>query len=224
MIEFDCPLCGARLHARVHFLGRLEQCRSCEQSVEVPRQNMVSEADILDWISPEPSSTADDRNQKRPNEKASNRLRDSSNDPVDNDWASILRDVEITHQNSTRQRYLSPIPNGYQIYVPATAVAGSQFSRHQIERLFEFRRPRIAFEPEPTNSHDPNAIKVIACNGDSHSWIHVGYVPAKLAKKVAKSGLAGQLHPRLRMVQVGDFIEVEFDLCGPKSNKAAFHG
>jgi hypothetical protein len=222
MIEFDCPLCGVRLHARVHYSGRLAQCTSCEQSIEVPTRNQVSEDDILGWLDSQPSSAAGDEDQEQLNQQTSDRSKNSPNDLDDGDRASIRRDVEITHQNPTRKRYLSPIPDGYQIYVAQTAVAGSHFRRAQVERLFKFQKPSIDFEPEPTNSHDPNAIKVIAYNGDSHSSIHVGYVPSKLAKQFARSGVVKRLHPRLRMVQIGDYVEVEFDVCGPKAEKSEF--
>ena len=88
--------------------------------------------------------------------------------------------------------------------------------------MFEFQRPQIRLVPEPTNEHDPNAIKVVARNSDSGPLIHVGYVPAQLAKQIVKSGMIEQIHPRLRMVQIGEYVDVEFDICGPRDSKQFF--
>lgn len=209
MIRFDCPSCGVRLRARDDWAGRNAHCKSCGQSISVPHNNQVSEDDILEWVGANPSGESDDSVQRIMCQQGLNASQLSS-------------DTDVTHSRATQLRYLSAIPDGYRVYVPKTLVSGSHYRHHQVEELFGFEQPHIQLVAEPTNEHDPNAIKVLASNRRSGSQIHVGYVPAKLAKKITRSGMIRELHPRLRMVEAGGFVNVEFDICGPKSGMAAF--
>ncbi len=75
---------------------------------------------------------------------------------------------------------------------------------------------RLDLEPEPTNLHDPNAIKVIGVTG---GWrIHIGYVPADLARSIVDGQMWPDVFADLRMVDSGDYVHVVFDLCVPKGS------
>jgi HIRAN domain len=119
-------------------------------------------------------------------------------------------------------RFLPPIPDGMRILFGDTEVAGVQ---HRLANAFTFARGRnhdLLLEPEPTNRHDPNAIKVI---GFYKGWffthrVHLGYVPAEMAKVVAERGLVHQVRGRLKNIWWGgyvrDYLVVRFDILEPK--------
>lgn len=89
----------------------------------------------------------------------------------------------------------------------------------------------VRLEPEPSNRHDPNAIKVIGYapakalfgTPSERSW-HIGYVPREIAQELVED-LFSQNHPcaaELYGVYVGhDFIDIEFFVLVPKGSPGA---
>mgnify|MGYP001075938342 CR=1 FL=1 len=61
-------------------------------------------------------------------------------------------------------------------------VRGVSFRQDEIEQVDEGMY--ALFEPEPTNPHDPNAIKVMVSTGNA--LLHIGYVPKELNKLVGR--------------------------------------
>lgn len=117
----------------------------------------------------------------------------------------------------------TPIPEGYQIYDEWLTVAGVQHRRAEVAAFIKGRQPWLEFELEPSNRHDPNAIKVIGCNRGllGPKRRHLGYVPAEVAERIARGGFRGLVRPRLWKTYLGDsgFVEVGFQLLGPVGRK-----
>jgi len=121
----------------------------------------------------------------------------------------------------------SPIPEGYQIYEERLEVAGLVYRKKDVARFIRGRRPRLEFEREPTNKHDPNAIKII---GISESPLfgprkrHIGYVPAEIAERIVAGGYWNRVLPRLLHTYLSDkgFVEVDFQLLGPRGGKRQY--
>lgn len=113
-----------------------------------------------------------------------------------------------------------PIPEGFQLYQDRIPVAGL-FARKAAGIAFcRGREKRLRFEPDPTNVHDQNAIKVM---GSWKGWfsrkeVHLGFVPAEEAATIGKLDLAEKIQPRLLKTYDGtdDFVEIEFQIMGPK--------
>lgn len=124
------------------------------------------------------------------------------------------------------QRYMPPGE-----WVKATTLLKVAGITHRMEAANEFalaiseapgagKRHGIRLEPEPTNQHDPNAIKVYGTVG-SAEW-HVGYVDSDTAKDIkgdlidAGQPIAGELYE----VWVGDtgFIDIKFLILAPPGN------
>ena len=89
----------------------------------------------------------------------------------------------------------------------------------------------VRLEPEPSNPHDPNAIKVIghalvmppSGAAAERSW-HIGYVPREIAEELVED-LFSKNHPcaaELYGVYVDhDFIRIEFFVLVPKGSPGA---
>ena len=115
------------------------------------------------------------------------------------------------------------IPEGYQIYEERLEVAGSQHYRPAGATFVKGKEHQIRFEPEPSNKYDQNAIRII---GRYKAWwfltreVHLGYVPASVAKSMHTFGLSA-LKPRLLKTYLGNhgFVEILFQLLGPKGRK-----
>jgi len=108
------------------------------------------------------------------------------------------------------------------IWISDEEVAGIQHRISAARAFAKGRKQKLRFEREPRNHHDPNAIKVI---GVYKGWffthsVHIGYVPADIAKLIAERGGFDELRPRLKNIWWGgyvrDFIVVRFDILEPK--------
>lgn len=82
----------------------------------------------------------------------------------------------------------------------------------------------LEFEPEPTNTHDPNAIRVIGCTESTRRF--VGYVPADIALQIAETGFSDRVIPLLYHVYLGEkgdgYCEISFQLLGPRGQKKVY--
>lgn len=111
------------------------------------------------------------------------------------------------------------IPTGFQKYSEEIGVAGIQHRRDAATKFVNSANQWLEFEPEPLNKFDSNAIKVLGCCKleNEISKIHVGYVPALMAKQIKKS-LIEEFRPRLYKTYIGEsgYVEIEFQLLGPK--------
>lgn len=61
------------------------------------------------------------------------------------------------------------------------------------DKIYEYEDVdcQIVLEPEPTNEHDPNAVKVMVAVPNSTKWYHIGYVPREdtgIAKELIEKG------------------------------------
>ena len=126
---------------------------------------------------------------------------------------------------ATDLRFLPDIPGGMRIWVTDVEVAGIQHRLSAARAFAKGRSHELLLEREPRNRHDTNAIKVI---GVYEGWffthsVHIGYVPADIAKLVADRGDFDQLRPRLKNIWWGgyvrDFIVVRFDILEPKPSR-----
>jgi hypothetical protein len=111
-----------------------------------------------------------------------------------------------------------PIPPGFQIFESYVAVRGVSHRQSNVKVFVATEEPSLAFELEPSNHHDGNAIKVMGCSRGVPRW-HVGYVPSELAARLARLGFSERVRPRLIKTYVNDdgSAGVVFALLGPKT-------
>ena len=125
-----------------------------------------------------------------------------------------------------RRRHLheQEIPQGLQIYEDWVQVAGVGFRKQEAAAFARSKNLWLELEREPTNKYDENAIKVIGCSRGFFGTKrrHIGYVPEDLAKTIAESNFS--IQPRLKYTYVGEsgFVEIEFQILGPKGQKHEF--
>lgn len=111
------------------------------------------------------------------------------------------------------------IPEGHRLYDERLDVMGVVSCRANAIAFCKAKGQWLEFEPEPSNRHDPNAIKLNGCwrgfFGTKRK--HVGYVPREVARQIKKAGLIAEAKPRLLKTYVGsdDFVEIEFQITGP---------
>lgn len=121
-----------------------------------------------------------------------------------------------------------PIPGGYQIFEERLELAGVQFHKEAAEVFATAQNQWLELERDPTNSHDKNAIKVIGCVkvGYGSSRLFIGYVPKKVARAIVQKGLYDAVKPRLLKAYVSPagFVEILFQLLGPKAAKKEYSG
>lgn len=121
-----------------------------------------------------------------------------------------------------------PIPEGFQIFEERLDVAGLQFRKEEAEAFIYRGGQRLELERDPENAHDPHAIKVFGCNGTSYSGCRhfIGFVPKNVARAVVKKGFWGLVQPRLLKTYVSPngFVEILFQLLGPKGRKKEYSG
>jgi hypothetical protein len=131
--------------------------------------------------------------------------------------ASAMRD-----QPASRTRHVSPIPKGYQIFSEGLSVAGVHKNKHEAARFAKAGAHALRLEREPANSHDPNAIKVFGTSGAAEYFL--GYVPKEMSAQLAATQMFERVQPRLTSIYLGQgqFIDIEFQVLGPKSEKARF--
>jgi hypothetical protein len=119
-------------------------------------------------------------------------------------------------------RFYPDIPEGMRIFAEDQEVAGVQ---HRIRNVMAFAKGSnhdLLFERDPSNPHDPNAIKVIGTYKGWFVWrsVHLGYVSADMARLIAERNMFSEIRPRLRNIWWGgytqDYIVVRFDILGPK--------
>lgn len=115
------------------------------------------------------------------------------------------------------------IPEGMGVLTSDLVVAGTSFRLNDAKAFARASSCWLELEREPTNRHDPNAIRVLGC---SPGWFgrvkkrFVGYVPREVAKEIAKHDLyVRHLKARLIQIFVGDydFVEITFDILAPET-------
>lgn len=119
------------------------------------------------------------------------------------------------------------IPDGYEIFEERLEVSGIQYRKNDA-LAFATKTDGIwlEFEREENNKYDRNAIKIIGCSKELFvaKKSFVGYVPKEIAKLIIEGGFWEQVKPRLLKIYVGkqDFVEILFQLLGPKGKKYDF--
>lgn len=111
------------------------------------------------------------------------------------------------------------IPDNFQIYEERLDVVGIQYRKETATKFVEQKNQWLEFECEPSNKHDSNAIKILGCYNQDNNVVklHVGYVPAEVAKVVTAFS-ASECRVRLLKTYVGEsgFVEILFQILGPK--------
>lgn len=106
------------------------------------------------------------------------------------------------------------------------SVADIDHVRTAALRFAENWNQSLELERDRTNKQDPNAIKVFGCSsGPMRGYREViGYVPKDVATCIVEGGYWGSLQTRLRKIYVekDDYIDIEFQFCGPRKQKEAF--
>src|SRR6266571_2400227 len=90
----------------------------------------------------------------------------------------------------------------WRIWADDVEVAGSQ---HRIENAIAFAQGEdhsLTLEPDPTNEHDPNAVKVFgwAKSNGLFQRSFLGYVPKKVAGQ-----MPAEFQPRIKNIWMGGY-------------------
>ena len=126
-----------------------------------------------------------------------------------------------TQATDERKRFCPPMPAGYHLYADRVSVAGIRFRNKDAVRFAQASRHSLRFERQPSNEHDPNAIKVIGITPEGEHFL--GYVWKARAAQIVEAGLYDQVRPRLISIYFqGGYVDVEYQIVGPKSEKAWF--
>jgi hypothetical protein len=117
-------------------------------------------------------------------------------------------------------RFCPDIPPGCRIWAADIEVAGVN---HRIDAATAFARTEgqyLTLEPEPTNPHDPKAVKVLGWTqqrGVPESFF-VGYVPKNIAE-----AMPPEYQPRIKNIWLGGYhkpvVYIRFDVLVPKPPK-----
>lgn len=128
----------------------------------------------------------------------------------------------FNNANSGGQSFSSPIPSGYQIYAGHLPIAGIKYRKQDAIKFANSSNQELGLEREPNNEHDPNAIKLIGISGSNKYFM--GYIPKDLSEQIVSTGLFDSVKPRLSRIYVGknDFIDIQYQIIGPKTNKKQF--
>lgn len=120
-----------------------------------------------------------------------------------------------------------PMPEGYRIYQDRVPIMGVPMRRADAAEFCRGSGKQLAFQREPDNRHDPNAIRIM---GSWKGWFSrkekmLGYVPAEDAAKLVQLGLAESVRPRLMKTYLGTdgFVEIEFQIVGPNDLYRTFN-
>ena len=112
-----------------------------------------------------------------------------------------------------------PIPSRFRIYEERLEVLGVQRRRADALAFCHGRGQSLAFVLEPSNPHDANAIRI---DGAWKGWLfskqkQLGYVPREIAARLAETGLAATVRPRLLKTYAGTdgYVEIEYQIIGP---------
>lgn len=94
-----------------------------------------------------------------------------------------------------------PIPDGYQIYSEQFSIAGLHLRKYEAQSFIGRNDRTLSLEPEPHNTKDPNAIKIL---GTSKGWfftstVVLGYVPKEIAAQIDSLLSNGSTLPELSL-------------------------
>src|SRR5438105_4080604 len=103
-------------------------------------------------------------------------------------------------------RFLPPIPAGHCLFASDLEVSGIQHHKADALSFAHGKEHSLEFVPEPDNPHDRNAIAIW---GSYTGWllrhrVHVGYVPADVAKALGERNLIASTLARLKNIWVSD--------------------
>lgn len=120
-----------------------------------------------------------------------------------------------------------PMPESFRIYRDRVPVMGVPMRKADATAFCKGSGKQLAFQREPDNRHDPNAIRIM---GSWKGWFSrkekmLGYVPAEDAAKLVRLGLADSVRPRLLKTYLGTdgFVEIEIQIIGPKDLYRTFN-
>lgn len=110
---------------------------------------------------------------------------------------------------------LPSIPKGYRIF-ESFSPAGLARYKPAFNEFYEGRDHRFELEPDPSNLHDKNAIRVLGCSSSGKHFI--GYIGRDLAKQIAETGALEYLVPRIGRIYRSDsgYVDAQFQLLGPR--------
>ncbi|RYF49854.1 MAG: hypothetical protein EOO38_06990, partial [Cytophagaceae bacterium] len=118
---------------------------------------------------------------------------------------------------------LPPIPKGYQIFHRGAAVSGLHYRREAaLDFIRSGEKHHLEMEPEPTNPHDKDAIKVVGVTAGQQ--YHLGYVPADIVRLLASLKMTDLVEIRLLRAYAGsnDYVDVMFQFIGPKEHRNTY--
>ena len=114
------------------------------------------------------------------------------------------------------QGFKNEIPAGYQIYLKSPNLAGITHRKGDAISFVQGVHHTLEFERDPSNPHDPSAIKIIG--NSSAGRFHIGFIPAEDAEEIVGHSLFNYIKPRLNHLYLSDsgYIEIEYDVLLPR--------
>jgi hypothetical protein len=120
--------------------------------------------------------------------------------------------------------FLPPIQVGYEIYYENLEIEGLQDRQAAVWQFIQGSNQLLDWEQEPSNPHDPHAIKILGISEQIFSTKHemLGYVPGNVAKQIVSSGFWPFLQLRLDCIYVANqgAIAIRFQILGPIRKKS----
>jgi hypothetical protein len=116
----------------------------------------------------------------------------------------------------------SPMPPGYQMYASNLPIAGIIYRKDKAVKFTQDSGQSLELQREADNEFDPNAIKLIGVTQRDRYFI--GYLPKELSAQIVSTGFFEKVKPRLMLTYFDgdDFIDIQYQIIGPKSEKALF--
>ena len=121
-----------------------------------------------------------------------------------------------------RERWKVGIPDGYRIFEKEFSIAGAHHHKKDFFKVVKKGDVEFRMQTEPQNKHDPNAIAIFGARKSFFGQIDkkIGYIPAEIASQLADAGVSDQIILRPKALYISDdsFIDMKFDLLGPKES------
>lgn len=119
-----------------------------------------------------------------------------------------------------KERWKIEIPEGCRVFEREFPVAGVQHHKENFFKIVKKGNVEFWMQPEPSNPHDPNALAILGSRKSFFGRMEkkIGYVPAEIASQLGDAKVSDKVVLRPKALYISDdgYIDLKFDLLGPK--------
>lgn len=138
-----------------------------------------------------------------------------------------------SHLNSTdvsgdiRKAYhlnRQPILDGHMLYLDRLNLGIHPANKPACIEFCKGREQELLIEADPSNAHDPNALRIWGAWGGGRHQKPIGYVDRDSAARIAAAHVAHQVRPRLlkTYLSTDNYVQILYQITGPKERYADF--